>query len=364
MRSRFRILLITALWAITPSLLAWDLQDEGTCRVTGVYSNGLYGFKVAIPEGLAGCPDSLTCCTGHGVTIPLGRQSGSRSIKCYAGYNIALFESAAAQADADIHDLNDQAAPGTVSVESRQDFQLSGLKALRVVIRYADKKSGRPMVRDTTYALRPVLKDYDMPWHEYIGTHYGIPSQEYVVSLTGTQSQYEADRKVLETVLASWRPLSIFAVPYWENGTVPTPGAEPDDFVTLARKADSVVLVKEGFRSSFPDDVTPKIDLEVVEQLSGPPVESLSVAAAVWDVVAPRTLKREETTFLLLVRDREEILGIEQNGIPLLIRPGMIPIVDSVVPMEYEWLYDFRLFLHPVTLAMIRDRFARKDPAR
>jgi hypothetical protein len=42
----------------------------------------------------------------------------------------------------------------------------------------------------------------------------------------------------------------------------------------------------------------------------------------------------------------------------------MIPIVDSVVPMEYEWLYDFRLFLHPVTLAMIRDRFARKDPAR
>ena len=146
-----------------------------------------------------------------------------------------------------------------------------------------------------------------------------------------------------------------------KDDTTLTHPASRDDFVTLARQADSVVRVKETFRSV--SQGTPVVDLDVVEQIVGEPVGHLVIAAAVWDVVAPWNLRRENTTFLLLIRKGEEILYVQYNGIPFIHGSGVIPVVDDVVPEGYAYRYDYLCILRPISLDIIRQQLARANPA-
>jgi hypothetical protein len=147
-----------------------------------------------------------------------------------------------------------------------------------------------------------------------------------------------------------------------KDDTVLTDPASRDDFVTLARQADSVVRVKETFRST--SEGIPVVHLDVVEQIAGEPVPDLVVAAAVWDVVAPWNLRREITTFLLLVRKREEILYVQSNGIPRIYGSGVIPVVDDVVPDEYAYRYDYLCIVRPITLGSIRNQLSHAGPVK
>ena len=142
-----------------------------------------------------------------------------------------------------------------------------------------------------------------------------------------------------------------------KDDTVLTNPGSRNDFVSLAARADSVVRVKESFRSTHGS--TPIVTLDVVEQIAGVPVRHLEIAASVWDVVATWKMRQEDATFLLMIRDRDEILHVQSNGIPFTLAPGIIPIVDEAVPEFYADLYDSLLIIRPVTLDLIRQQLAR-----
>ena len=129
-----------------------------------------------------------------------------------------------------------------------------------------------------------------------------------------------------------------------------------DDFVTFARQAGSVVRVREAYRSKDVPTQISVVKLEVVEQIAGAPIERLEIAASIWDVIAPQHLQREGATFLLLVRDRNEILNVQSNGVPFWYGSGIIPIIDGAVPDSYAFGYDRLLILRPVTLPLIRQQ--------
>jgi hypothetical protein len=136
---------------------------------------------------------------------------------------------------------------------------------------------------------------------------------------------------------------------------------EPQDFVTLAQRADSVVRVKESSRSTF--QYAPIVTLDVVEQMAGGHVDRLEIAASLWDAIVPWSLRREKTTFLLMVTSTGEIMDVQSNGIPVG-SPLVIPILHDMVLEDYVYLYDHDALVRSITLDMVRAQLSRRAQAK
>ncbi|MBX9754853.1 MAG: hypothetical protein K2X80_08875 [Pseudomonadaceae bacterium] len=130
----------------------------------------------------------------HGVSMALDAAQ-TRWIELYAGYNAALYANLEEAVAATIDGLGEDAdtATGSLTPLSRSSFDLDGLAATRVVLRYRLKSSGKLMIYDSTEALRDVIPQQTEPSHTY------------AISLTTSPEHYTEDRATLEQVLASWR---------------------------------------------------------------------------------------------------------------------------------------------------------------
>lgn len=181
---------LLALFVATPGW-AWEPGDEVKCPARGSYVNP-YGFSVEIPRGLNGCPNSPVEMSDHGVIIPLDA-TGQGTVEVYAGYNALLHETVRDAIDTAIETTRNDAKPGSVAILSRSRTRLGGLKAERVVLRYKIKGSEAEVIRDSTEALRAVIKPDSEPSH-----HYSL-------TLSTTPNRYEADRAILDRVRKSWR---------------------------------------------------------------------------------------------------------------------------------------------------------------
>jgi len=173
------------------SAVAWEKGDETKCPQRGTYQNG-YGFRVAIPMGLRGCPNSPVGMTDHGVAIPLD-SLGNRSIDVFGAYNAALFGSIREATDSSLDYLRNNTKYEHITVIRRIRTRLGGLEAERTIIGYRMRDSGVEMTSDSTEALRCVGK-----------CQYG-PSHTYAVTLTSPAATYPTDRKLLESLLQSWK---------------------------------------------------------------------------------------------------------------------------------------------------------------
>jgi len=174
---------------------AWEEGDAQKCPATGLYTNSYYGFRVRIPDGLRGCPNSPVWLSDHGVFIPL--DGPRRSLEAYAGYNAVLFESPDLAATNSLEWVEDRAVKGSVVVDLRSAVTVSGLKGVRLVVRYVDRESQVPMIQDKVHLLRSIT------------TGVSVPSHEYCVSLVTTAESYSTDRKLLEELLSSWQATKI-----------------------------------------------------------------------------------------------------------------------------------------------------------
>jgi len=144
--------------------------------------------------------------------------------------------------------------------------------------------------------------------------------------------------------------------------TVPTLPLQFSGFRDQAAKAESVVRAKELRRSSV-FDPTPMVYLEVVEQIAGKPIEGeIVVAASAWDAVAPYPPRRDSTTFLLNMRNREEIMCIQLNGVPTRHNAcaGMLPVVDDSIPASYAKDYDLYSCDESIPMWFVRAELSRK----
>ena len=183
--------LAVVLLSLSP-LVAWEEGDEAKCPASGVYLNQPFGFRVTIPEGLSGCPNSPTWATDHGVLIVLDLQAGA-TIECYGAFNAATYETPEEISDWGIKYLGENATSGSVRITERVRSTVSGLFAERTVVQFEQSESGIPMVRDAIEILSA-----DRSFH-------GLPSHLYSIVLITTGERYLADRAVFDQVVSSWQ---------------------------------------------------------------------------------------------------------------------------------------------------------------
>jgi len=191
--NRVRLLAFLLAVSLPTTALAWQDGDESKCPARGTYRNADYRFRVRIPVGLSGCPNSPVGMSDHGVYVPLAGKGVPRSIEAFGAYETFDHATPTAAAVQGVESAREDAAPGTFMAESPRTGRLSGLASARVVVRYTDRETGRAVVRDDTYVLRPA------------GPGKGGIARAYIVSLVTTPEDYEADRAVFEKVLASWK---------------------------------------------------------------------------------------------------------------------------------------------------------------
>jgi hypothetical protein len=178
------VLLIALLPLVTAAAADWQPGDEHKCPAAGLYGNP-YGFSVEISRGLKGCPNSPVGMSDHGVAFRLPPPSRG-VVEAYGGYNAALYQDASEAADSMVDYLKTQHKE--VKLRSRVEVHLDNLDAVRQIVDYVH--DGVAMVMDQTQATRKGDR----------GIGY-----DYAVSLTTTAAAYSEDKKVLETVLKSWK---------------------------------------------------------------------------------------------------------------------------------------------------------------
>lgn len=181
-----------AAFVLTPGAAAWDAGDETACPVAGAYRNQAYGFKVELPAGARGCPNSPIGLSDHGVAIALAWPPDDRWIECFAAYNATDEPTLKAFVDDDLARRKEIAGAADVEVTSRARFVLDGLEAERVVLNY-DDKTGKRVAEEAVYVLRPAADPENGP------------SYEYEIRLTAPPDRFASGRAAFEQVLASWR---------------------------------------------------------------------------------------------------------------------------------------------------------------
>ena len=169
---------------------AWEPGDERRCPARGAYANG-YGFRITLPPGLHGCPNSPVGMSDHGVAIPLDA-ARTRVIEAYAGYNATPYRNVHRAVSATLAFMGEYAECRPWVLLSRRRTRLGGLAAERVVLRCGPRGSGTALIHASTEALRRV-------------TAGAAPSHTYSVSLSTTAEHYSEDRALLRQVLASWQ---------------------------------------------------------------------------------------------------------------------------------------------------------------
>lgn len=179
--------------SLPATALAWQDGDEAKCPARGTYRNADYRFRVRIPAGLSGCPNSPVGMSDHGVYVPIAGKGVPRSIEAFAAWETFGHATPVAAAEQAIEAAREDAASGTFTASAPRAGRLSGLASARVVLRYTDAESGRAVVRDDTYVLRPAAPGKD------------ASARAYILSLVTTPEDYDADRAVLDRVLASWK---------------------------------------------------------------------------------------------------------------------------------------------------------------
>lgn len=176
------VLAVAALLLCSPALLtetalasAQNSKPDAcpdTIATIGKYVNTSYGFSIVIPAGRKGmwnsarCTQDCTCTSDHGRIIPMtadGKET-SHFIEAYAGFAADLEE---ATLDAEVEKrldwIGERSREGSAAVQQQSEVALGSLKARRVVVRYVDKKTNRPMVEDFVAALRG-RKDVDVEY--------------------------------------------------------------------------------------------------------------------------------------------------------------------------------------------------------
>ena len=163
---------------------------------TGRYENHSYGFSIVIPKNVKGfwngpvCvdgPDGCTCMTDHGRIMPLSSEpyQADRHIEVYAGFT-ADPDSATVTGEmaADLRWIRKRSRRDSVTVRQRSNMNLAGLKGQRMVARYYDLNLKNWLIEDVIKLLRDDV--------------------EYSLYLRTPEQTYAHDRKVFETVLASF----------------------------------------------------------------------------------------------------------------------------------------------------------------
>jgi len=188
---RVSCFMVSALLALATPAAGWDRGDQVLCPAIGEYKNSMFGFAVAIPEGLRGCPNSPVDFTDHGLLIPLDGD-GSRSIECYAAWNALLLQDIDAAIESDLEFLHSAEYRRTSHVVFRRRTLLGGHEAGRVAVRFQREHPTLTIVSDSTTLL----------WGH--ANNATVPDIKFKVTLTTTESMYKNDRRTLEAVLASW----------------------------------------------------------------------------------------------------------------------------------------------------------------
>ena len=161
-------------------------SEEGLPQHTGRYSNPIYYFSVAIPPGLIGytAPDPAP---EHGIAIPLSKKPDTW-VYAGAGYNVTFLESLDDVADQNLEWIKDRGAE--VEVIKREQTFLKELQAIRLTVRYKEKKSGRIRIEDEVIALR------EEP---------GNTELIYEITLYTTEDRYYSDVGAFEQILNGWK---------------------------------------------------------------------------------------------------------------------------------------------------------------
>ena len=172
----------------------------GECKVSwsGHYANG-WGFELTIPEGLVGIPNSPVsgCGAGavtlgdHGLLIQLSPEpEPDHWIEAYGAFNAAELATAEESAQRAIGWIRERAT--NVRVTHRGAVVVSGVRGVRTVVRYRDRKLQQHMVEDHLAFLRG-------------GTGSGPPTYQFSLYLRTPAEKYEAELRVFERVLATVR---------------------------------------------------------------------------------------------------------------------------------------------------------------
>jgi len=115
----------------------------------------------------------------------------------------------------------------------------------------------------------------------------------------------------------------------WEDGCTP--------FSIAMNDAGGIV------RAKLTMDEKSAVGLEVVEVLHGKDLpKKILVSKALWDVWGPKALPPGQATYLVLLRQGEELLCGHINGLIALSHSchGILPVVEGAIPKQFAKEYD------------------------
>ncbi|MCI0489344.1 MAG: hypothetical protein L0229_22355 [Blastocatellia bacterium] len=164
-----------------------SFKEEGLPAHTGRYDNYVYYFSLVIPRGLIGysAPEPAPA---HGVAILLSKKPDTW---IYAGahYNATFLESLDAALDQHLEWIKDKGTD--IEVMKRERTFLNKLRAMRLAVRYKNKKTGRIRIEDEVIAFRPG----------------GTANADiiYNITLYTTDDRYNDDITTFEHILKGWK---------------------------------------------------------------------------------------------------------------------------------------------------------------
>jgi len=153
----------------------------------GTYVNYEYGYSLTIPRGLVGLSPPAPW-PQHGIEI---RLTGSHHahVLTNADFSAVDYPSLDAAIDSDLREPRQNSTE--TQLVSRRNARLRSLEAVRVMVRYKEAVSGTAFVEETITAIRRAKRPEE-----------GVL---YTIRLVTPEQRYESDRRVLESILRSWR---------------------------------------------------------------------------------------------------------------------------------------------------------------
>jgi hypothetical protein len=138
----------------------------------------------------------------------------------------------------------------------------------------------------------------------------------------------------------------------WEDGCTP--------FIQAAVDAGGIIRARLTMAENS------AVGLEVVEDVFGKDLpKRVLISKSLWDVWGPKGLPVEGVTYLVLLRQGEELLCGHINGLILLDHScnGILPVVEGAIPKEFGKQYD-GASVQAIPLAKVRDQIRSIEKAR
>jgi len=161
------------------------VRSEHRWRVK--YVNFEYGFSVIIPKGRVRTSPP-TPWPQHGVKIQLTKD-GDSFLLANADFSASDYSSLREVVDSDIKEA--ETSRSNLMVLGRRSERLGSLRAMLVILKYRDSKSGLTIVEVRVIGIR----------------RHRNPEESvlYTLRLLTRQDRYHHDRRIFDQVLKSWR---------------------------------------------------------------------------------------------------------------------------------------------------------------